>query len=279
MSKRSRSDIGSIVRTVSAGPAFGSKGRAKRYGKMKKIKSNIPKGMKSFVARTLQSLAEKKTVVSQSSFSIESTQVGQTPSFLNCVPRIAQGSAQNQRTGNDIRVTSGIIRGHISLNGFNATTNPAVAPVLVKMWLCRYKQVNTVSLLQTNADVSFFEALSGNTTGFSGDIGDMDKYPNQDSWEWLETKEVKVGVGSTSNQAPTANTVFFDNSSAVAPFEFNLGRHLRGATTYIDNDSTIPTNKNLFVVFQAVYAFPYSTTDATGLANCSYVIKHEYTDN
>jgi len=279
MSKRARSDIGTIVRQVSAGPAFGrNKARPKRYGKMK-YKSSIPKGLKAYVANAIQSVAEKKTVVANAnSFDISSCQVGETPSYLYCVPRIAQGTAQNQRSGNDIRVTSGIIRGHLSLTFVNNETSPYVSPVLIKMWLCRYKTANTVSLLNTNCDTSFFEAATGNTKGFTGQIGDMDQYPNLDSWDIFETKEVKIGVSSTSVFAPSDNVVFYDNSSAVAPFDFSLGKHLRGVTSYVDDDSTIPSNKNLFLVFQATYAFPAATTVGSVIAKASYAIKHEYID-
>lgn len=222
-------------------------------------------------------MCEAKQELSGGTFTIDSTQTGITPSYLNLVPRIEQGSQQNQRTGNDVKIVSGLIRGHISTRTRDATTNPLGGPILVKIWLCRYKTANTSSLLNTNADTAFFEGGTGGAIGFSGTIQDMSNFPNVDSWDMLQTKEYKIGTASQSNSMP-ASTVFFDNSPACIAFEFDLTKYLKGTTQYLDNTSSVSTNKNLFLVFQATYAFTGSTTEAYELADCTYTMRHQYID-
>lgn len=275
MSKRSASGAVKITRTVSAPMQSSSMRRPKQFGKGR-FRAKMP-GLRALVSKTIRSLAEKKKVTSNGIAGIDSA-VGAAPSTLSLVPRIEQGVAQNERTGNDVRVTKGIVRGHINIETFNATTNPACSPVLVKMWLCRYKTQNTASILQTNADTAFFEGTAGGSIGFGGTIADMGLFPNTDSWTVYETKEFKIGVGSTSSTFPVAAAAYFDNSPACVAFEFDCTKYLQGTTQYLDNDSSVSTNKNLFLVFQAVYAFPYATSEASALAQLTYSIQHEYID-
>lgn len=242
-----------------------------------KIKTSLPRGLKSLVKKTIENMSEKKEIVSAGTVVLDSATVGLSPSALNLVPRIEQGSQQNQRTGNDVRVVSGIVRGHMNLKNYNATTNPAGGPVLVKMWLCRYKSANTSSILNTNADTAFFEGGTGGAIGFGGTIQDMNYFPNVDSWDVFATKEFKIGIGTAAGATGTAS--YYDNSSSCVSFSFDIGKYLTGTTQYLDNTSSVSTNKNLFLVFQAVYSFPYATTPATELIDMSYAIKHQYIDN
>lgn len=263
-----------IVRTVSA-PMMSSMKRPRQSYKGK-IKTKIPKGLKTYVAKTIRNMSEKKEVVAAGSAVLDTCTVGLAPSTLNLVPRIEQGSQQNQRTGNDVRVVGGTVRGHICLRPQNATTNPVGAPILVKMWLCRYKSANTSSILQTNADTAFFEGATGGVTGFAGTLLDLSLFPNESSWEVLETKEAKLGVGFTSAGGVSS---YYDNSPSTVPFAFSIGKYLGGVTQYLDNSSSVSTNKNLFLVFQAVAAFPYTGTTAWEIAEITYGIKHQYIDN
>jgi len=266
-----------IVRTVSAPPMMESAKRPRRTYKSK-IKTKIPAGLRSYVKQTVMNMAEAKQIVAGGIVSIDSCQTGQTPTGLNLVPLLSQGTQQNQRVGNDIKIISGVVRGHLSIKARDATKNPAGAPILVKMWLCRYKSANSNSLLQTNIDTRFFEGGSGGAIGFGGTISDMSLFPNVDSWQWLQTKEYKIGVGSNSSAMPEGNVTYFDNSPATVAFEFDFGKYLRGTTQYLDNTLTVATNKNLFLVFQAVYAFPFATTEASELCDLTYATKVQYID-
>lgn len=242
-----------------------------------KIKAKIPAAVKSYVRKTVMNMAEAKQVVSGGIVQLDSAQTGQSPSALNLVPRIEQGAQQNQRTGNDVKVVSGLVRGHLNINIQNVTTNQFGGPVLVKMWLCRYKTANTSSILNTNADTAFFEGGAGGAIGFTGTIQDMTNFPNVDSWDVMSTKEYKLGLASPQASTPAIASYYDDSPSCVA-FEFDLGKYLRGTTQYLDNTSSVSINKNLFLVFQATYAFNAITTTASELVTLTYNIRHQYID-
>jgi len=92
-----------IVRTVSA-PMASSMPKRPRRSYKGKVKAKIPASLRSYVRKTVMNMAEAKQIVSGGTVTIESTQTGQSPTALNLVPRIEQGSQQNQRTGNDVKI-------------------------------------------------------------------------------------------------------------------------------------------------------------------------------
>lgn len=271
MSKRSQSGDVKITRTVSMAPTM--KRRSKQYAK---IKSKGSAALKSIIKRTVLGLSEKKIILAGGGNVALGSVGGTSPNYLNLCPDIAQGTAQNQRVGNSVRVTGALIRGHFCVLPYNATTNPLGAPALIKVWICRYKKSNTALLTGTDASTGFFDVGSA-VTGFSGAMLDMEYYPNEDSWDILETKIFRVGSASQSVSMPVGSNVLFDNSPSTVPFEFNIGKHLRGQCLYNDNTSNVVTNKSLFFVVQPVYAAGNSTTGYS-IAEMSYATKWEFID-
>ena len=271
MSKRSMSGDVKMTRTVSYAPAI--KSRTKQYVK-RKYKGSA--ALRSVVRQQITKLAEKKMVLAGGANVPISCVTGTVPVSLTLTPSLAQGTGQNQRVGNAIRVTNSLIRGHFALLPFNATTNTQVAPVMLKVWICRYKPSNTASLSSTTVATNFFDTGVA-TTGFTGSILDLELFPNVDAWDVLQTKTYKLGGSSTSANQPVANTFFFDNSSAILPFEFNLTPHLRGQCLYQDNASNDCTNKSLFMVMQTVFASGVVAT-AQSLCEIHYAYMSEYID-
>lgn len=246
------------------------KRRSKQYGKSSK------RGLTALIKKTVESLSERKFILSSDiNLSISQT-AGSAPTTVNLCPRLAQGTSQNQRVGNEVRIASAIMRGHVGILPYNATTNPIGAPALVKIWICRYKSANTNSILQTNADSAFFD--NGATSiGFQATIGDMTYFPNMESWEILETKSFKLGAASTSVPFPTGTNLMFDNSPSIVPFSFDYAKHLKGPLRYEDNTTTVCTNKNLFFIVEAVYSQGNATSGLT-IAELAYNSRVEYYD-
>lgn len=236
-----------MTRTVSVGPSTMS--RAKQMYK-KPIKGS--KNLKALIKKTITQLAEKKAVIATGqNIDMFTVGAGTVPSFISLTPAIVQNAAQNGRIGNAVRVTKATVRGHVILKPYNATTNVKVAPICLKIWLCRYKTSSTADLSLTNVATAFADT-GGGTSGLTGQMIDMDFFPNQDSWEWIQTKTYKLGLSSTSDSAPTGKTLFFDNSPSQIAFSFEYGSKL-GNCLY--NDGTaFCTNKSMFLIFQAVYA-------------------------
>jgi len=235
---------------------------ASRFGKRKAIRARRPvkrvprkrsggrKAITKIVKSIISRQAENKIWADYGVNQAITCTAGGTPSSKNLIPTLSPGATVTTRVGNEVRVKSGYIRGHVNLLPYNATSNVKPLPLYVKMWIVSSRQLNTTALTATNISTTFFEA-GGAATGFQGNMLDIDFSPNKDSWIIHYTKTLKLGAGYVaSSNTPVLSASYFDNSPMSAPFYFNFGKKI-GPLKY-DESSTGPTNKNMFIVFQAV---------------------------
>jgi hypothetical protein len=246
MSKRNSDGSRKFTRTVSLpNPMY----RKKQYIPRKKIR--VSPAVRQFVKSAIVRQAEKKSSMQSGSNIPIVTANATSPAFIELTPNVSQGVGQANRIGNKITVTKGEVRGHINLLPYNNTTNPSGPPVLIKMWLCRYKTANTTSIAGTNVTNGFFD--TGNAiTGFNGTMQDMNLFPNTDSWSVLKTKTFKLGAASGTTDQSSTLVKAFDNGPYSVPFYFEYGSHL-GTVLFNDNNVNT-TNKNLFLLMQAISA-------------------------
>jgi len=170
------------------------------------------------------------------------------PVFRNLCPLLGQGTQKSQRVGNEVMVKSGYIRGHVNILQYNATTNPLAQPVYVKMWIVSCKTINTNAFSSTPFN-EFFDILNS-SAAFQANQLDIIWGVNKDQYTLHATKLIKVGVGYGAGTPNPPALAYYDNSSMTGSFYFNFGKHLK-KLKYDDSDS-IPTNRNLFFVIQAV---------------------------
>lgn len=196
------------------------------------------------------------------------------PKSLNLVPILTQGTTNSQRIGNKISIRRAVVKGHINMLPYNPSDNITPAPVLVKMWLLKSKSINTTQLSLTPAANDFFEVNSG-TLGFQGNMLDLMLGVNTEFYTVYKTKTIRVGAGGNTNTFPSANVQAFDNSPFTVPFTFPYTKHLKKSIMYNDN-ATQPTNDNLFLVFQAVYA--NGASNAIHPAELHHHIQVDYED-
>lgn len=245
MSKRSQSGAVKMTRMVSYAPPI-----RKRPTFMKRTfkKGSLSAQIKAAVAK----LAEKKRIIGHGENVGLDCVTGTTPVSLALAPVITQGTSHNTRVGNSIRVIKATVRGHINIMPYDATNNPTGPPAYVKMWLVRWKVGQTASFANTDVDAKFFDTGAG-VAGFQGHMFDMDAFVNDDSWELFAEKVVKIGASAPTAGTTAANSQVFDGvSPSGVPFYFEYGSKL-GTCEYNDSTSTC-TNKNLWLVFQPVYA-------------------------
>jgi len=239
-----------------------TKKRAKRT-------TRVGKAVKQYVKRALGREVERKVISSYAVNQPIMTAIATTPTTLSLVPSPIQGIGKSQRIGNEILVKKATISGYVNLLPYNNTTNTLVAPVMVKMWLFSSKQINTNNVSLTGIANNFFDVINS-AIGFQGNMLDLLLTLNKDAYTIHATKQFKLGL--TNN--PSNVTVGSDNSSFSQKFSFSYGKHL-GKLKY-DDTSTIATNKNLFLAFQAVY--PDGSTAAISVAEHHWVTRIEYTD-
>ena len=251
-----------------------SRRRALRKRVRKVGKPKVSKVVKQYVRRAIHGSQENKLWVNYAANQTITTANSGTPTNISLVPTPSQGSAQYQRIGNVIRVVKGFIRGHVNLLPYNATTNPYVGPVIIKMWLCSNKTYNTTTLSATSCSLDFFEAVSSNA-GFQGNMLDIELTNNKDNWVVYKTKTFELGTTAVAGFASANSSAWNDNSRFTMPFYFSFGRHMRRKIKY--NDGTnVPSNINMFLIIQAVYAD--GSSSAVNSAEYHYTSRVEFED-
>jgi len=236
-------------------------------------KPKVSLAVKQYVKRYIHGQTENKIWVSYAANQAITTASGSYPTALSLVPQVAQGTTQFTRIGNKIKVVKGFIRGHVNLLPYNATSNPWIGPLYVKMWLCKYKKVNSGTVADTNIDGFFFDSASGGT-GFQGNMLDMELTNNKDSWIVYKTKTFELN--QTATIGVTSGTSAPDNSKYSMPFYFSFGRHIRRQINYEATVAGAPNNANLFLVFQVVNADGSAT--AVQAAEYHFNTRVEYED-
>ena len=240
--------------------------RSTRKNRTKKVS----KALKSYIKKAIHRNEENKVFIGYAANQSITTASASNPTFLNLVPLPTQGTAQNQRIGNSIKCVKGFVRGHVNLLPYNSITNPSWAPVMIKMWLCSNKTINTTAISGTNCSNDFFE-LGSSSVGFQGNMLDMEFTNNKDNWTIYKTKTFELGCTAAGTNTP----VYSDNSKMTCPFYFSFGRHLRKVIKFNDTQLA-PTNANLFLIFQAVY--PDGSSLAITAAEYHYTSRVEYED-
>ena len=253
-------------------PSSGRKTRKNRAPAKK-----VSKAVKSYVKRAIHSNIENKLWNRFAANETISTAAASNPEYINLVPYPSQSTTSTQytRIGNRIRVMKAYIKGFVNLKPYNSITNPYVGPVYVKMWLCRYKELNCADIALTSISTNFFEGVAGSTS-FQGNMLDMSLTNNKDDWIIYKTKTFELGT--TSNDitlAQVQSRIASDNSRMTKPFYFSFGKHLRKQLQY-DVNGNPPTNTNLFLVTQVVYAD--GSAAAIEPAEYHYTIRAEFED-
>ena len=198
------------------------------------------------------------------------------PTRLTLVPAIQQGTGSNNRIGNQVRVVKAFVRGFVNLKPYSSLTNLTQCPIYVKMWLCRRVDTNlTITGFPGTTDFSNFFQQGNSTLPFQSNMLDMLLFTNKDYWTVFKTKTIQLGT--LTNPSASNSTLLAGNSQVSAPFYFDLTKHL-GLLKFNDNNASyVPTNKELFLIFQAVQADGASTT----LLDCAeyhYTVQYDYED-
>lgn len=254
---------------------FSRRPRRKSYGRKGSKKCKVSRCIKKYVKKQIHGAEENKFMITVAGNQSVNTANTTAPYSIPMLPAIGQGTARNQRIGTKIKMMKAVIRGQISLKGYNATTNPTCSGQLVKMWLVSVVQQNP-SALPASVTTGFFDYTSG-TTGFAGTSLDMQLPVSRDDFRVLASKTFKLGI--TSSTSFTSGAVWNDNTQFSAPFYFNYGKHFKTKLYYPDSATVAyPNNRNCFLVIQVVPA-----DNTTGLSthiplSLTYAIHQEFED-
>lgn len=246
----------------------------KRGAKKATKKPIVSRAVKQYVRKYVHARSENKVLISSNvNQSLNTAGSGSNPVSINLCPTVAQGTTHVTRIGNEIKLVKAFIRGYVNLLPYNALTNPLSTPVMVKLWICSNKKIQSTNFTSIGSG-DFFED-NANTANFVGNLKDMMLSVNKENWNVYATKTFELGATYSSSSGPVGTNSYFDNSKMIIPFYFNFGKHLKTTLKYNDSD-TNPTNRNMFLLLQAVYAD--GSTSAVTPAEYHYHIRWEFED-
>lgn len=239
-----------------------------------KPKKNFVKSVKKIIRSQIENKVVSQYAANQL---IDYATISRAATFINLTPTPTQGVSVQQRIGNSIRVVKGRIHGCVNVRPYDATFNPQPCPIMIKMWLCRRKQTNIQQTgLPTLADFNNFFQSGSTSTGFQANVLDTILRNNNDVWSVYASKSVTLQNSFYSGATAPTTAIIGSAYKVSAPFSFNFTKHL-GVCKYNDN-VTYPQNKELFLVFQNVYADGSGSVSALQLAEVHYNIEWEFED-
>lgn len=201
---------------------------------------------------------------------------GVVPYFINLTPSPTQGVTSQQRIGNSIRVVKASVNGFVNVLPYNAVTNLMPSPISVKMWLCKRKNFNNDIRLPNTTDFNNFFQSGATALGFQQNMLDMTLRNNTEYWTILSSKTIQLQNNYYAGATAPTTSIIGSAYRVSQPFRFSFAQHL-GLCKYNDT-VTFPQNKELFLVFQPVYADGSTAPAGSGLAEVHFNVEWEYED-
>lgn len=252
------------------------KGKAPRRKYAKRVYRKKSFALK--VKQVMHRLAENKNqVIPQLNNAINFASTSVSPSFISLTPTPLQGTTQQQRIGNQINVVKSSVKGFVNLLPYNAVTNQLFSPVKVKMWLVSRqrsnRQISGQPILQ---DWNNFFMQGSTSLGFQSNLLDIMLPVNKDYWICHAYRQVELSYTIGGINPSSAGILMNPSGKVSVPFNFDITRHLK--TLKYNDDGLYPTNKELYLVFQAVRADGQGDPVNTQLAEFHYITDHRYED-
>jgi len=244
---------------------FKRKSRPRRSRKPTK-KPVVSQAVKTYVKKTFHSNIENKQ---QQFIYLNQTIAPLTGYSLALLPTPGQGTSQAGRIGNEIRLTSGVVRGFVNLLPYNAVSNP-LCMQRIRILVVSMKEDNTNTLLTTG-----IWQYGNSSLDLQANLGDCMYDVNRDKFVKYYDKTYCLGSPSQSSLTNNLSGQHFSNDKFQIPFYINFTRHIKTKLKYNDGTTTC-TNRNLFLFITSVNADGTST--AVQPAECHTFLDVKYED-
>lgn len=213
----------------------------------------VSKKLKTYIKKAIHAQIENKHYYGYGVNNTITTASSSTPSSLYLLPSLAIGASDGQRIANQIKVVKGVITGFVNLLPYSATLNPLSTPIMIRMWLLSGRQLNSNVFSNYSPATNFFE-VGATQIGPQGNMLDMVLRNNSQEYIVHTQRTFKLGAAYASSTGPVGTGGYFDNSPMTKKFTFNWGKYVKSKLIYNDAVTNVPTNRNMFLVFQAVNA-------------------------
>lgn len=207
--------------------------------RMRKQSSKPSKSFVKKVQRIIHKDTETKVVVYSSNATAFNQQINSTGDALRLMPQIANGTAENQKIGNVIRLQSLNIRGVLTFAYQTSSPNTRIG---VRLLVLKAKRFSDWNQAATDLATNYTRLLEGSTAGFTGLVSDFNTPINHDYFSVVKDKRFYISqslqsVATTVND--TVNTTKFIN--------FNVPYSRRNVVYDQDFSATEPINYPYFM--------------------------------
>ena len=157
---------------------------------------------------------EKKTCTYNSNVTAYNQQLNAVGDCLRLMPLIAQGTAENQRIGNEIKLKSLNLRGVLTFT--LAQTASANTRIGVRLLILKAKRYMDWNASASDFGTNYTKLLEGSVNGFTGSLADFNTPINKDYFTVVADKRfymsqsIQAG-GATPGQAQISETTKFIN--------------------------------------------------------------------
>lgn len=181
----------------------------------RRVRKQSSKPSKSFVKkvqRIIHKDTETKVVVYSSNVTAFNQQINSTGDALRLMPQISNGTAENQKIGNCIRLQSLNIRGVLTFS--LGQTSAANTRIGVRLLVLKAKRFGDWNQSATDLATNYTRLLEGSTAGFTGLVSDFNTPINHDYFSVVKDMRMYMSqsvqsVATTVND--TVNTTKFIN--------------------------------------------------------------------
>jgi len=217
--------------------------KRRRYSR-KPVKRPVSAAVKTYVKRTIHSNIENKQwqviALNQSVASL----TGYSKSLL---PTGAQGTGQQNRLGNEIRIKKGVVKGYVNLLPYNAVSNPLCCQ-RIRIMVLSMKEDNLATLSTTGI------WQYGNTSlDLQSNISDCMYDINKDKFTKYYDRSYLLASPSQSSLTNNLAGQHFSNDKFQIPFYIDFTKHIKSKLKYNDS-TTVCINRNMFLWIQSVNA-------------------------
>lgn len=238
-------------------------------------KARVSKTVKRYVKRVIAAKAENKYIISRYTNQPIVTAVGATMTNISLLPAISGGSSRHTRVGNSVSLKRGFVKGYVNLlpQGVN---NPEGTCIGVKIWMLSSAQYNEIGALSGSAMATAFFKSDTTPSGPYGNVLDLCSQVETENFRVYGTKTIYLGATGATTTFPSTSCQAFDNSRFSVPFSFSWSKIIKTLKFNDTASSSIPTNKNLWLCFQAINMSGSSTAVQPAEFHC--VVHNEYED-
>lgn len=193
-------------------------------------------------------------------------------SFMN----IQQGTAQNQRIGNEIKAVKATLKLHVYPLPYDLTYNSTPRPIIVQI-IIYYDKLNP-SILPTTMPNFFQNGSSSTDPNTLGLPVDILKSVNTDRYKVFSRRKIKVGYSAVTGTGNSATSQYHSNNdfNVFSTYSIDYTKYMNKRIKYNDNASE-PITRNLLCAVMVMSA-DGTTVSTQRLCRLSGFMQIEYID-